>query len=118
GAKIFISGGDQSVTENVVHLLLARIDGAPPGTRGISLFVVPRLRFENDAWVDNDVAVSGLIHKIGWKGLPSVALSLGERGDCHGYLLGPAHQGLKCMLQMMNEARLMVGLNGAATASV
>lgn len=118
GAKIFISGGDQSVAENVVHLLLARIDGAPPGTRGVSLFVVPRLRFENDAWVDNDVAVSGLIHKIGWKGLPSVALSLGERGDCHGYLIGPAHQGLKCMFQMMNEARLMVGLNGAATASV
>lgn len=118
GAKIFISGGDQSVTENVVHLLLARIDGAPPGTRGISLFVVPRLRYEGTAWVDNDVAVSGLIHKIGWKGLPSVALQLGERGDCHGFLIGAPHQGLKCMFQMMNEARLMVGLNGAATASV
>ena len=118
GAKIFISGGDQSVTENVVHLLLARIDGAPEGTRGISLFVVPRLRPEGERWTDNDVAVSGVIHKIGWKGLPSVALSLGERGDCRGWLLGAPHQGLKCMFQMMNEARLMVGLNGAATASV
>jgi alkylation response protein AidB-like acyl-CoA dehydrogenase len=118
GAKIFISGGDQSVTENVVHLLLARIDGAPAGTRGISLFVVPRLRPDGERWTDNDVAVSGVIHKIGWKGLPSVALSLGERGDCRGWLIGAPHQGLKCMFQMMNEARLMVGLNGAATASV
>ncbi|MDX2011163.1 MAG: acyl-CoA dehydrogenase [Myxococcaceae bacterium] len=118
GSKIFISGGDHDVTDNVVHLVLARIEGAPAGTKGISLFAVPRLRPEGGALVDNDVAVAGLIHKIGWRGLPSVALSLGERGDCIGWLVGAPHTGLKCMFQMMNEARIMVGVNGAATASV
>lgn len=118
GSKIFISGGDQDVTENIVHLVLARIDGAPAGTKGISLFAVPKKRVENGALVDNDVTVAGVIHKIGWKGLPSLALSFGDDGDCHGWLVGPEHQGLKCMFQMMNEARLMVGVNAAATASV
>ena len=118
GSKIFISGGDQDVTENIVHLVLARIDGAPAGTKGISLFAVPKKRLENGALVDNDVTVAGVIHKIGWKGLPSLALSFGDENDCHGWLVGPAHQGLKCMFQMMNEARLMVGVNAAATASV
>ena len=122
GAKIFISGGDHDATENVVHLVLARIDGAPAGTKGISLFVVPRLRPEVSvsatALVPNDVQVSGVIHKIGWRGLPSVALSLGDEGDCRGWLVGPPHEGLRCMFQMMNEARIMVGMNAAATASV
>jgi butyryl-CoA dehydrogenase len=118
GTKIFISGGDHDLTENIVHLVLARIDGAPAGTRGISLFAVPKRRPHEGRLVDNDVVTSGLIKKIGWKGLPSVALSLGDDGDCHGWLVGPEHQGLKCMFQMMNEARLMVGMNGAATASV
>lgn len=119
GSKIFISGGDHTLAENVVHLLLARIDGAPAGTRGISLFVVPQKRIgEDGALIDNDVAVSGLIHKIGWKGLPSLALEYGERGECHGYLVGEPHRGLPQMFQMMNEARLMVGWNAAATASV
>jgi alkylation response protein AidB-like acyl-CoA dehydrogenase len=118
GAKIFISGGDHDLTENVVHLVLARIEGAPAGTRGISLFVVPARRFEGDALVDNDVSVAGAIHKIGWRGLASVALSFGERGDCRGWLVGAPHQGLRYMFQMMNEARLMVGVNAAATASV
>ncbi|MBX3272594.1 MAG: acyl-CoA dehydrogenase [Sandaracinaceae bacterium] len=118
GAKIFISGGDQDVTENVVHLTLARIDGAPAGTRGISLFAVPRLRPEGGALVDNDVEVSGLIHKIGWRALPSLALAYGSRGDCRGWLVGEPHRGLAQMFQMMNEARLMIGVQGAATASV
>ncbi|MEW5742683.1 MAG: acyl-CoA dehydrogenase [Myxococcota bacterium] len=118
GAKIFISGGDQDVTENVVHLVLARIDGAPPGTKGISLFAVPKKRPGAGGLEPNDVQVSGVIHKIGWRGLPSVALSLGDEGDCVGWLVGPPHQGLKCMFQMMNEARLMVGVNAASTASV
>jgi butyryl-CoA dehydrogenase len=118
GSKIFISGGDHDVTENVVHLVLARIEGAPAGTKGISLFAVPKRRPEGGALVDNDVAVSGVIHKIGWRGLPSVALNLGERGDCVGWLVGAPHTGLKCMFQMMNEARIMVGVNAAATASV
>jgi butyryl-CoA dehydrogenase len=118
GSKIFISGGDQDVTENVVNLTLARIDGAPPGIKGVSLFLVPRRRLEGDKLVDNDVETAGLIHKIGWRGLPSVILSLGEAGDCRGYLVGQPNQGISYMFQMMNEARITVGLSGAATASV
>ena len=116
GAKIFISGGDHDVAENIVHLVLARIEGAPPGTKGISLFAVPRLRPGSLDF--NDVHVSGVIHKIGWRGLPSLALSFGEADDCHGWLVGEPHQGLRCMFQMMNEARILVGTNAAATASV
>jgi alkylation response protein AidB-like acyl-CoA dehydrogenase len=115
GAKIFISGGDHDAAENIVHMVLARIDGAPPGIKGVSLFLVPRQRADG---ATNDVAISGLIHKIGWRGLPSVALSLGEGGDCRGWLVGEPHRGIPNMFQMMNEARLMVGANGVATASV
>jgi alkylation response protein AidB-like acyl-CoA dehydrogenase len=75
-------------------------------------------RVEGDRLVDNDVAVAGMIHKIGWRGLPSLALSFGERGDCRGWLVGEPHQGIRYMFQMMNEARIMVGVNGVATASV
>jgi len=118
GAKIFISGGDHDIAENVVHLVLARIEGAPLGSKGISLFAVPRERIEADKLVPNDVHVTGLIHKIGWRGLPSLALSFGDADDCHGWLVGAPNQGLRCMFQMMNEARIMVGTNAAATASV
>ncbi|HVU03873.1 MAG TPA: acyl-CoA dehydrogenase [Polyangiaceae bacterium] len=118
GSKIFISGGDQDFTENIVNLTLARIQGAPPGVKGISLFAIPNRRFERGSLVPNDVEVAGVIHKIGWKGIPSIAQNYGERGDCHGYLVGQPHRGLAYMFQMMNEARLMVGMNGVATASV
>jgi len=126
GAKIFISGGDQDLTENVVHLVLARIDGSPAGSKGISLFAVPKRRPSTSLGLnggvtrleDNDVQVSGVIHKIGWRGLPSLALAFGDEGNCHGWLVGAPNQGLRCMFQMMNEARIMVGVNGAATASV
>ena len=118
GSKIFISAGDHDLTENVVHLTLARIAGAPAGVRGISLFAVPRRRREGEELVDNDVSVAGMIHKIGWRGLPSLAMEFGERDDCHGWLVGEPGRGLACMFQMMNEARLMVGANGVATASV
>jgi alkylation response protein AidB-like acyl-CoA dehydrogenase len=118
GAKIFISGGDQDLTSNIVHLVLARMDGAPLGSKGISMFAVPKFRPESNGLVPNDVQVSGVIHKIGWKGLPSLALSFGDEGDCHGWLVGEPNQGLRHMFQMMNEARIMVGVNGAATASV
>ena len=121
GSKVFISGGDQDLTENIVNLALARIDGAPPGIKGVSLFVVPRRRPDvngGGALVDNDVETAGLIHKIGWRGIPSVILSLGDRGDCHGYLVGEPHKGISYMFQMMNEARILVGFSGAATASV
>ena len=118
GSKIFISGADHTFAENVVNLTLARIEGAPSGTKGISLFAIPRLRPENGELVSNDVTVAGLIHKIGWRGLASLAIEFGDTGDCHGWLVGEPHQGLHYMFQMMNEARLMIGVNGASTASV
>jgi butyryl-CoA dehydrogenase len=118
GSKIFISGGDHDLGGNVVHMVLARIDGAPPGIKGVSLFLVPRDRPAGAGWEGNDVRVSGLIHKIGWRGLPSVVLSLGESADCRGWLVGEPNRGIAMMFQMMNEARLMIGANGVATAAV
>ncbi|MEY4582563.1 MAG: hypothetical protein RL701_7266 [Pseudomonadota bacterium] len=118
GNKVFISGGDHDATENIVHLALARIVGAPAGIRGVSLFAVPRLRSENGAWVDNDCATAGSFHKLGWRGLPSIALNFGEAGACHGYLVGEANRGIEYMFQMMNEARINIGVHGVATASV
>jgi butyryl-CoA dehydrogenase len=84
----------------------------------VSLFCVPKRRPEGGALVDNDVAVAGVIHKIGWRGLPSLALAFGDHGACHGWLVGEPNRGLNAMFQMMNEARIMVGMNGVATASV
>ncbi len=118
GSKIFISGGDHDATDNIVHLVLARIEGAPSGSKGISLFAVPKRRSHAGALVPNDVHVTGVIHKIGWRGLPSVALSFGDAQDCHAWLVGAPHRGLAGMFQMMNEARIMVGVQAAATASV
>ncbi len=126
GSKIFISGGDLDFRDNVVHLTLARRVGDPAGSKGISLFVVPRLRpktgpsASEDAEPElefNDVHTSQLIHKIGWKGLPSLGLSYGENDDCVGWILGEPGHGLRYMFQMMNEARISVGANGTATAS-
>jgi alkylation response protein AidB-like acyl-CoA dehydrogenase len=118
GTKVFISGGEHDLTENIVHLALARIDGAPPGTKGVSLFLIPKLRPEGSRWVPNDVTCTGVFDKVGWKAFPSVQLSYGEAGDCRGWLVGPPNQGLAQMFQLMNEARLMVGMNGVASASV
>ncbi len=118
GSKIFISAGDHDLTENIVHLTLARIDGAPAGIKGVSLFAIPKLRYADGALTSNDVQVAGVIHKIGWRGLPSLAINFGEQDDCHGWLVGEPHRGITYMFQMMNEARIMVGLNGVATASV
>jgi alkylation response protein AidB-like acyl-CoA dehydrogenase len=117
GAKIFISGGDHDLTENIVHLVLARLDGASAGIKGVSLFVVPKLRVTESGLTPNDVRVSGLVHKIGWRCLPAVLLALGEAGDCHGWLVGEAHQGIPYMFQMMNEARISVGADAVASAS-
>jgi alkylation response protein AidB-like acyl-CoA dehydrogenase len=121
GSKIFISGGDHDLTENVVNLALARVvaeDGTSvPGTRGLSLFIVPRRRPQGGGLVDNDVTTTQVIHKIGWRGLPSIALSFGDRDDCHGWLVGAPGRGMSQMFQMMNEARIGVGLAAVATAS-
>ncbi|HEY1955160.1 MAG TPA: acyl-CoA dehydrogenase [Polyangiaceae bacterium] len=114
GTKIFISGGDHDIADNIVHLVLARIEGAPAGTKGISLFAIPKKRESGES---NDVAVAGMVHKIGWKALPSLIMSFGEHDDCRGWLVGEPNQGLAYMFQMMNEARIGVGLAATATAS-
>jgi alkylation response protein AidB-like acyl-CoA dehydrogenase len=118
GQKVFISAGDHDGVENVVHLMLARIEGAPSGVKGISLFVVPRLRpAENGELCENDVFVSQIFHKMGYRGAPITELAIGEKGDCHGYLVGEANKGLFYMFQMMNEARVGVGIGAAAIAT-
>ena len=118
GSKIFISGADHDLTENVVQMTLARIDGAPPGIKGISLFAIPNRRLEGGRLVPNDVHVAGAVHKLGCRGIPSLILSFGEQGDCRGWLVGQRERGIVHMFQMMNEARIMVGMGGVATASV
>jgi alkylation response protein AidB-like acyl-CoA dehydrogenase len=118
GQKVFISAGDHDAVENVVHLMLAKVTGAPPGVKGISLFVVPKKRFsEKGALVPNDVVTSGIFHKLGYRGCPITQLSIGDRDDCRGYLLGKPHQGLMYMFQMMNEARIGVGMGATAVAT-
>ncbi|MCE5262362.1 MAG: acyl-CoA dehydrogenase, partial [Deltaproteobacteria bacterium] len=117
GQKIFISCADYESTENVVHLLLGRIAGAPPGVKGISLFVVPKLRPNGEGLVPNDVACIGIYHKLGYRGAPITQLVFGDRDDCRGWLVGEPHRGLRYMFQMMNEARVDVGMGAAAIAS-
>lgn len=115
GNKIFISGGDNELTDNIVHLVLAKIPGGPEGVKGISLFVVPKYRLdaEGNPGERNDVILAGLIHKLGYRGTTSTALTFGDNDDCHGYLVGEPHQGLRYMFQMMNEARVGVGFGAA-----
>lgn len=114
GQKVFISAGDHDQCENVIHLMLARIDGAPKGTKGISLFVVPKYRLDG---TENDVTSTGIYHKLGQRGVPAMHLTMGDRDDCQGWLVGEPHKGLSYMFQMMNEARIGVGMTGAAIAS-
>jgi alkylation response protein AidB-like acyl-CoA dehydrogenase len=118
GQKIFISAGDHDGVENVVHLMLTKIEGAPAGVKGISLFVVPKKRIDDHGnLVSNDVVASGVYHKLGYRGCPIVQLSIGDKNDCRGWLVGEPHSGLKCMFQMMNEARIGVGMGAAAMAT-
>ena len=118
GQKIFISAGDHDGAENIIHLMLAKIEGAPAGVKGISLFVVPKYRIDdNGDPIPNDVTTSGLYHKLGYKGCPIVQLSMGDKDDCRGWLVGEPHSGLKYMFQMMNEARIQVGMGAAALAT-
>ncbi|QKF50991.1 acyl-CoA dehydrogenase [Pseudomonas graminis] len=112
GNKIFISGGDHPLSENIVHLVLAKLPDAPAGVKGISLFIVPKFLVNDDGSLGerNDVILAGLFHKMGWRGTTSTALNFGDNGNCVGYLVGKPHQGLSCMFQMMNEARIGVGM--------
>jgi alkylation response protein AidB-like acyl-CoA dehydrogenase len=117
GKKIFISAGDHDGVDNVVHLLLARIAGAPAGVKGISLFVVPKLRLNDEGGlVANDVAVSQIYHKLGYRGCPITELEFGQRNACRGVLVGEPHKGLAYMFQMMNDARIEVGAGATAIA--
>ena len=115
GQKMYISGGDQDITENIVHLVLARIEGAEKGVKGISLFIVPKVMTHPDGSLAerNDVQLAGLLHKMGYRGTTSTVLNFGEQDNCVGYLLGEAGKGLMYMFKMMNEARIGVGLGAA-----
>ena len=112
GNKIFISGGDHPLSENIVHMVLAKLPDAPPGVKGISLFIVPKFLVNDDGSLGerNDVVLAGLFHKMGWRGTTSTALNFGDNGNCVGYLVGEPHKGLAYMFQMMNEARIGVGM--------
>ena len=118
GQKIFITWGEQDFTENIIHLVLARIEGAPQGVRGISLFIVPKVLVNDDGSLGerNDVRCTGLEHKLGIHASPTCAMSFGEREGAVGYLVGEANRGLEYMFIMMNAARLGVALQGYAVA--
>ena len=118
GQKIFITWGDHDMTENVIHLVLARLPDAPEGTRGISLFLVPKFLVNEDGslGVRNDVACASLEHKLGIHASPTCVMAFGEKGGAVGYLVGEANKGLNHMFTMMNEARQKVGQQGVAIA--
>lgn len=115
GNKMWISGGDQDISENIVHLVLAKVPNEagklPEGTEGLSLFIVPKYLADG---ARNDVAVAGLNHKMGYRGIPNCLLNLGEKDSAVGWIVGNPGQGLRQMFQMMNEARISVGLGAAA----
>ena len=129
GRKIFISAADHDGVDNIIHLMLAKIPGGPLGVKGISLFVVPQKRIgstkstatltagDDGQLVSNDVITAEIYHKLGYRGSPIVGLSLGEDGDCRGYLVGEPHYGLRYMFKMMDEARLSVGVGATGIAS-
>ena len=119
GNKIFISSGEHDMVENIVHPVLARIEGAPAGTKGISLFLVPKYRVAEDGSLGefNDVVCTGIEHKMGIHGNATCSLTLGGKGSCIGELLGEENKGMRAMFLMMNEARLLVGTQGLSCAS-
>lgn len=123
GSKMWISGGEHELTENIVHLVLAKIPGGPAGTKGISLFIVPKYLVNPDGTLGerNDVVLAGLNHKMGYRGITNTVLNFGEGGHrpggesgAVGYLVGEQHRGLTYMFHMMNEARLGVGMGAIA----
>ncbi len=119
GSKCWISGGDHDLTDNIVHLVLARAQGAPSGPKGISLFIVPKFRLnaKGEPAEPNDVTTVRLEHKLGIKGSPTCVLEFGAKDDCHGYLLEGENLGMAQMFKLMNEARLNVSYQGLGAAS-
>lgn len=118
GQKIFITFGEHDLADNIVHLVLARLPGAPPGTRGISLFLVPKFRLGPDGAPEahNDVRCVSIEHKLGIHASPTCIMSYGDNGDCVGWLVGEENGGMRAMFTMMNNARLNVGLQGVSIA--
>jgi len=119
GQKIFISNGEQDMTENIIHPVLARIEGDPEGSKGISIFVVPKFLVNPDGTLGarNDVFCAGVEHKMGLKGNATSTLNFGENGKCVGYLLGKERKGMKVMFMLMNAARIHTGLQAEAVSS-
>ena len=120
GTKIFISGGDHDLAENVIHLVLARVQGAPAGTKGLSLFIVPKIRINEDGSLagSNDVSVGNIEHKMGINGSATCVLNFGDNDECIGELVGTVENvGMSQMFKMMNGARIAVGLQSVAVAS-
>ena len=118
GEKIFITGGDHDLTENIIHLVLARTPDAPAGTKGLSLFIIPKIKVNPDGSLgeSNDVYCNNIEEKMGIHGSPTCTLVFGQNDNCEGYLLGEEGQGMKLMFHMMNAARIDVGLQGCAAA--
>ena len=117
GQKIFISGGQHEACDNFIHLTLGRIEGAPPGVKGISLFIIPKFWPEKNGTLKyNDVFCAGDFQKMGQRGYATTHLAFGDHDDCRGWLLGEPHKGLSYMFQMMNEARIGVGQTAASVA--
>src|SRR5262249_15329389 len=114
GQKIFITYGQHELTDNIVHFLLARVPDAPPGTKGISLFLVPKylLNADGSPGGRNDVRCSSIEHKLGIHGSPTCTMVYGDHGGAVGYLVGEENRGLACMFTMMNNAPLPVALQG------
>ncbi|WFE88811.1 acyl-CoA dehydrogenase [Roseibium porphyridii] len=118
GQKIFITYGDHDLTENIIHMVLARLPDAPAGTRGISLFLVPKFLVNDDGSLGerNDVKVAGVEHKMGIHGSPTCTMVYGDEGGARAWLIGEENRGLACMFTMMNNARLAVGIQGLGVA--
>jgi alkylation response protein AidB-like acyl-CoA dehydrogenase len=122
GTKIFISAGDHDLAENIVHLVLARVDGAPAGTKGLTLFIVPKMRSNADGSLagSNDVSVANIEHKMGINGSATCVLNFGDEGKCQGWPVGDdtkLNQGMPQMFKLMNSARIAVGIQGLSVAS-
>src|SRR3979411_1132751 len=118
GTKIFITYGDHDMTDNIVHLVLARLPAAPAGTKGISLFLIPKFLVNADGSLGarNDIYASGIEHKLGMHAAPTCTMTMGDKGGAVGYLIGEENRGMLCMFTMMNQARLGVGLEGVGIA--